>query len=534
MSPQQREQRLNDPAERAPMPMPKRLCAVAALLLAPLLSHASAGCVRPGDSVFADSFESSQGSVRYVAQPGSDAADGSLNTPWATIQHAVNLLNPGDTLCVRAGVYNETVGITRSGMQAAPIVVRAEPGEAAVVDGTGLGVPGHQWGLITLSDASYVTISGFELRNYKRNTSADVPIGLYVTGAGSGLRVIGNHIHDIANSASGCAANAFGLKVDGTRAPQSIDGIVIAGNEIDHLVLGCSESFSLDGNVQNFTISGNSVHDTNNIGIGAIGFEGVAPDPAYDQARDGTIVGNTVYNITSFGNPAYGNQYAADGIYIDGGTRITIERNRIHHVDLGIELASEHATRTTSHVLARNNLVYFGNSSGISLGGYDAGVGGTDQCTVINNTLFENDSKNTGSGELQIQYHATANTIENNILQAGASGVLLYAYTGDTAAPAMLDHNVYFSSASAGALSWTWKGNDYPTLDAFRAASAQDAQSNYATPLFLDALAPDLRVAPASPAVGGGVNAGASVVGASDFAGSPRVIGTIDVGAYEQ
>jgi len=185
-------------------------------------------------------------------------------------------------------------------------------------------------------------------------------------------------------------------------------------------------------------------------------------------------------------------------------------------------------------VLARNNLVYFGNSSGISLGGYDAGVGGTDQCTVINNTLFENDSKNTGSGELQIQYHATANTIENNILQAGASGVLLYAYTGDTAAPAMLDHNVYFSSASAGALSWTWKGNDYATLDAFRAASAQDAQSNYATPLFLDALAPDLRVAPASPAVGGGVNAGASVVGASDFAGSPRVIGTIDVGAYEQ
>src|SRR5690606_32374176 len=126
--------------------------------------------------------------------------------------------------------------------------------------------------------------------------------------------------------------------------------LVIAGNEIDHLVLGCSESFSLDGNVEHWLVAGNVVHDTNNIGIGAIGFEGVAPDPAYDQARDGVIAGNTVYNISSYGNPAYGNEYAADGIYVDGGTRIVIERNRVHNVDIGIEVASEHAGRTSSDV----------------------------------------------------------------------------------------------------------------------------------------------------------------------------------------
>src|ERR1700722_10320484 len=362
-------------------------------------------CIRPGDSVFADGFEAAQGNVYYVAQPGDDGSSGSLDSPWATIQHAMDQVNPGDTVCVRTGVYNETVSVTRSGTSEAQIILRAEPGETATVDGNELSVPSHQWGLVTLSDSSYVTVSGLELRNYVRTTSVDVPIGLYVTGAGSGIQLRDNHIHDIANTASGCAANAFGLKVEGTRAPQSVDGIVIDGNEIDHLVLGCSESFSLDGNVENFTINNNLVHDTNNIGIGAIGFENVAPDPAYDQARDGTISDNVVYNITSYGNSAYGNQYAADGIYVDGGTRITIERNRIHNVDLGIELASEHSGHTSSYVVARNNLVYFGNSTGISLGGYDASVGGTDHCMVVNNTLFRNDQQNTGSGELQIQYH---------------------------------------------------------------------------------------------------------------------------------
>jgi hypothetical protein len=38
-----------------------------------------------------------------------------------------------------------------------------------------------------------------------------------------------------------------------------------------------------------------------------IGFERTAPAPAVDQARDGVVSGNLVYNITSRGNPAYGN-----------------------------------------------------------------------------------------------------------------------------------------------------------------------------------------------------------------------------------
>jgi len=506
------------------------------LLLIVTSGAAVAGeCERAGDSVFASGFERVPLAARYVALDGNDAAAGGVAAPWRTLQHAVDTVAPGTAVCVRGGVYNALVTLTRSGSaDAGPIVLQAVPGETVVIDGAGLPIPSGQHGLVTLSDVSHVVVRGLELRNYVTASTSKVPIGLYVTGAGSQIRIERNHIHDIRNTGNGCAANAFGLKVDGTRAPASINQLVIAGNEIDHLVLGCSESFSLDGNVEHWVISDNLVHDTNNIGIGAIGFEGVAPDPAYDQARDGVIVGNTVHAISSYGNPAYGNEYAADGIYVDGGTRILIERNRVHHVDIGIEVASEHAGRTSSEVVVRNNLVYFGHSAGISIGGYAASVGGSEAVTILGNTLYRNDQAGTGSGEFQIQYHASNNRFANNLVYAGTDGVLLSAYTGDVPQPATLDNNLYFTAAGAAGASWVWLGSEYASLAAFRAASGQDAQSLIADPLIVDAIAPDLRVAAGSPAIDAGADPGSGLAGALDFAGRPRINGTaLDIGAYE-
>ena len=52
----------------------------------------------------------------------------------------------------------------------------------------------------------------------------------------------------------------------------------------------------------------------NNIGIDVIGFERTAPNPEVDRARDGVVSENLVFNITSRGNPAYGNEANSDGI----------------------------------------------------------------------------------------------------------------------------------------------------------------------------------------------------------------------------
>jgi len=481
--------------------------------------------------------QTATGSTFYVSTTGSDSNSGSFTAPWRTIQHAANSVHAGDTVYARAGVYNEVVTIPVSGSAAAGYTTFSSyPGELATVDGTGLGVPNGQWGLFTVENQSYLVITGFEVRNFKTSSTANVPIGVYIFGAGSNVQIINNHIHNIATTAKGCAANAFGMTVYGTQAPASIDQLAVSGNEIDHNTLGCSETMSVDGNVTNFAINHNRVHDNNNIAIGAIGFEGVSTG-IYDQARMGEIRGNTVYNITSFGNPAYGAQYAADGIYVDGGTQIVIEQNLIHNVDLGIELASEHKNHYTSYVIARNNVIYSDNSNGISIGGYASGVGGTQNCTVVNNTMYGNDTKKTGSGEFQIQYHDSSNVFENNIAYATTQGILLNGYTKNPSTPALIDYNLYYSKTGASNAQWLYQGVTYTGYTNYLTKTGNDKHSPaFSDPKFVSLTGTlNLDLQAGSPAINAGTELGTGVVGEVDFNGNPRVQnGQINLGAYEQ
>ncbi len=474
----------------------------------------------------------------YVSTSGNNANDGlSPSTAWRNVQYAANHVRAGDTVNVLGGVYNETVNVGASGSAAAGyITFQNYSGQTPILDGTGLAIPGGQYGVFNIAGQSYVILKGFEIRNYKSSSKSKVPIGIYVTGAGSNLQLLNNHIHDIVTSASGCGANALGVAFYGNQAPGSLNNITVSANEIDHLKTGCSETLTFNGNVDTFTVTNNLIHDNNNIGIDAIGFEGTSPNAAYDRARNGLISQNTIYNISSNGNPAYPkNCWCADGIYVDGGTNVIVERNLVHNVDLGIEIASEHKGKTASIVTARNNLVYFGNSAGISIGGYASTVGGTDHATIVNNTLFENDGKNTGSGEFQIQYHATNNVFKNNVVYAGPQGLVVNSYNNSVANPADMDYNLYFSTVSAGSTTWLWVGKTYNGFTAYQTGSGKDTHSNYADPLFVNTGTPDLHAQATSRVVNAGINLGPAVVGIVDYAGNPRVQGSnIDIGAYEQ
>jgi Right handed beta helix region len=478
------------------------------------------------------------GTNYYVSTSGSNSNDGlTTASAWRNIQYAANHVHAGDTVNVLGGVYNETVNIPASGSSTAgSITFQNYAGQTATVDGTGLSVPGGQYGLINIASQSYVIVQGLEIRNYKTTSKTNVPVGVYVTGAGSNLQLLNNHIHNIQTTASGCNANALAVAFYGTQAPASLNHITVSGNEINNNQTGCSETLTFNGNIDTFTVTNNLIHDNNNIGIDAIGFEGTSPNATYDQARNGSISQNTVYNISSNGNPSYPkNCWCSDGIYVDGGTNITIERNLIHNVDLGIEIASEHKGKTASFVTARSNLIYSGNSAGVSIGGYASSVGGTDHVTIVNNTLFKNDGKNTGSGEFQIQFHATNNVFKNNIVYATSQGLLVNNYTSSTSNPADVNYNLYYSSVSAGSATFVWVGHTYTGFTAYQTGTAKDAMSNCLDPLFISTTTPDLRVQPTSRAVNAGVNLGSAVVGAVDFAGNARVQGSnIDIGAYEQ
>ncbi|HEX8814328.1 MAG TPA: choice-of-anchor Q domain-containing protein [Terriglobales bacterium] len=484
------------------------------------------------------------GSTYYVSTSGKDSNPGTIARPWRHIQHAASTVQAGDTVYVRQGVYNEVVTMKSSGSSSSGFITFSSyPGELATVDGTGLAIPHGQWGLFSIQSLSYIVINGFEIRNYKTTKLDDVPLGIWIFGAGSNLQIVNNHIHNIETNAktnpNQCGSNAFGMTVYGTVGDQSINALVISANEVDHNKTGCSETVSVDGNVENFVISNNLIHDDNNIGIDAIGFEKVSPNPETDQARDGEIRGNTVYNITSYGNPDYGRQYAADGLYIDGGKHIVVEQNLIHDVDLGIEMASEHHGHNTSYITARNNVIYLDTSVGISIGGYANSVGGTEHCAAVNNTLFQNGTKGAENddGEFQIQFHANGNIFENNIAYANHEALFLNNFTKTPLDPAAIDYNLYYSQSGADNGNWTWEGKNYTGYDTYREKTGLDANSPpFSDPEFISTGdSPDFDIQPGSPAINAGTDLGKDIVGAVDFAGNPRVLnGQINIGAYEQ
>jgi hypothetical protein len=477
----------------------------------------------------------SPGPAFYVATTGSDSNAGGEADPWRTIQHAVDNVPAGATINVESGVYNELVTLTRSGSAAAGfITVTAAPG--AIVDGSGLPIPNGENGLFTLDNVSFVRIIGFAIRNYRSNSAARDPIGIYVIGAGSNIEILNNHVEDIVTTGTTSRFDALGIAIYGTSAPVGLTDVIIAGNELDDLVTGFSESLAITGNVQYWQVTGNRIHDNNNIGIDIAGYEPVLHNPAFDRARNGYIAGNTVYNISSLHNPAYRGMESADGIYVDGGADVVIERNLVHDTDLGIEAASEHFGHTSDRVTIRSNIVYASNQVGISIGGYANGVGGTTNCIIVNNTLYGNGTAPMSEGEFQIQFHATDNIFMNNIAEAdNGQNLLLFSFVTTPAHPATLNDNLYDAPGGTDNSEWEWLRKSYSTFPGYQKATGNDAKSRFANPQFVGPAAFDFRLAAGSPALDDGVKLPLSAIGLLDFAGNPRTTaqGEIDQGAYQ-
>ena len=265
-----------------------------------------------------------RGTSFYVSPTGNDANSGTQASPWRTVQHAADTARAGSNVNVRGGTYEERVNINVSGNASEGFITfRSYPGETAILDAGHL-VPEGRSGVLTIHNKSYVRIEGLEIRNYHTAEHRLTPLGISVIGAGTHIELLHNNVHHIEQNfqgrdAPGRGGNGFGIAVYGTEANAPISELIIDGNEVHHLKTGSSESLVVNGNVTNFRITHNIVHDNNNIGIDVIGFERTAPNPSVDQARDGVVSENLVYNITSRGNPAYGNEQNSDGIYVDGG-----------------------------------------------------------------------------------------------------------------------------------------------------------------------------------------------------------------------
>ncbi len=469
----------------------------------------------------------------HVAVNGSDENPGTAAAPWATIQHAAEVLTPGDTAYVHSGVYHEEVSLSVSGSaDGGYITFTNAPGETPILDGTGLSNPDGAVAF-RIEGQSYLTFRGFEIRNYTTTQRDAVPAGFLVSGAAHHLRLSGLHIHHIETHApldtNLLGADAHGVAFYGDDE-QPIHDIWFTGNEVDHLVLGSSEAVTFNGNVTSFTVTHNLIHDCDNIGLVFIGYEETAPSSNLDQAHDGLVSQNTVYNIDTISNPAYGGEQSADGIYVDGGRDILIERNTVYSANLGIEIASEHAGGLARGIIVRDNFVAHCHTTGIALGGYDEERGSAEDCAIINNTLYHNDKLQSGNGELMLQYNVLRNRIEDNIFYANEQALFISnEYTENEGN--VVDYNLYFSPSGADASTWQWKTTSYTGFAAYRQATGNDAHSLFADPRFVNASAMDWHLQTSSPAIDAGVLL--TITGELDHDGEPRVQGAVDIGADE-
>ena len=75
----------------------------------------------------------------WVSKDGDDSWPGHQRKPLRSIQHGIHMMQPGDTLFVRAGRYEENVSLTtdQSGEPGRWLTISAAPGdERKVVVGT--------------------------------------------------------------------------------------------------------------------------------------------------------------------------------------------------------------------------------------------------------------------------------------------------------------------------------------------------------------------------------------------------------------
>jgi hypothetical protein len=516
------------------------------------------------------------GSTFYVSPSGSNSNSGSASAPWLTIQYAASTVTAGATVIVESGTYHESVTFSNSGTSSEPIIFNGQG--VAIVDGsTGVAcctTPSWETsngflccntqGLFNIgasSGVSYLTIEGFTIQNYKTSSKTNVPVGILIAGSGSGISILSNTVKNIQTTA-GKDGNAYGIGVFGTSsAPLSL---TVSGNTVTGCLTGESETTTYNGNVQNFVVSNNTIYDNDNIGMDAIGFEGVGPT-GYDQAKNGDVYGNLIYNNSAFKNPGEGNSYDQDGLYCDGCTQVTFERNTLYGNDLNIEAASETSGKVSSYVIIRNNLIYAANSCGVSVGGYaKSGTGGSSNVVIVNNTFYDNDTQKTGSGEFQIQYRATGIVYENNAVYTGAEGLFMYGFVSGSGVTA--NYNDYYTTSSTT----TFELNDksYSSFASYQSATGQDKNSVFANPDYLTvptctvtrpsspptplascSPTPNFDIPTTSPAENTGTTAlgtpGAGYsayqqsqpfVGSVDFNGNPRInsSGQINIGAYEQ
>jgi hypothetical protein len=166
----------------------------AARVAVPAVLAAVALCA-PSAAV-AGGHEHDRGAQYFVAPHGDDAATGDRRHPWASIAHAQDVAEPGDTVTLRGGTYAyddavrdctsqtdqvEVVALTKSGTADAPISYVAARGETPVLDFSGVLDDCRIKGVSVTAD--HLVLQGLEITGARQNNNLNNESwGLWIAG----------------------------------------------------------------------------------------------------------------------------------------------------------------------------------------------------------------------------------------------------------------------------------------------------------------------------------------------------------------
>ncbi len=450
----------------------------------------------------------STGPQFYVSTTGNDANSGtSSSAPWQTIQKAMNNATTGSTVNIMAGTYNErlTLGVTGT----AGNYITFQPngfsvpsggcggytgvtcgGDQVVLDYAYLGTVSDGVPFLRVSNRSYVRIQGLAFQNFTtKEVNFVLNYGVRIDGTSDFVEVKYNRFLNNKD---------IGLH-DGTSAFEhflvfgSASNILVYGNELGNIVSNYSQALTADATSTFFTAENNWIHDTDGIGI-----------DTRAGANNYTILGNKLEYISIKRDLSVWYGSPSTAIYSQGSNTGVIERNFVDHAGVGFEALSEPGYPNTHDVTIRNNVVQ-NSQYGIVLGTW---YSDTDGSSVYNIKAFNNTFYSNGTGIAIRPMVSASVSWENNIF---SNNMANYVNT----------------------LSWPTGTSNYNLW--FSGGTGPGANSVTLNPLFNNALAGDFSLQPTSPAINAGdPSTSATVVGAADFAGNPRIVGgRIDIGAYE-
>lgn len=451
----------------------------------------------------------------YVATTGNDVTGtGTAALPFKTIAKGVQVAPSGGTVLVLSGTYPVTGPI----FVGKPLTIQKSGSSAVIVNASGwTSTDTYVLGIVNTSD---VTVDGLTISNKIGNGSKGIWV-LANSGAAANLNnitiknCIVRNIGWISNNLSSIPANsgivANAIKVDGGNAAYGITNVKIDNNEVNNCATGWGEAVTVTGNVNGFSVSGNTVYDIANIGIVAAGNYTSTGATSNNQARNGIIASNEVFDcMSAVANSA--------GIYIDGALNCTIERNEVYNCGVGLAVGAEQNTATgngglsTGHIV-NNNSVYNNVVTGAIFGGvigsgYTTSVGNTK---IFNNTFYKN---RTGAvingvtaiagvavgtiadiygGEVHLQ-NSSGITFKNNILYATTGKKALLASYGYTVSSFVSNYNLFYRESNTDFIidltGVSFNGSSTTgsyNAATFAAATGQDVNSVVGLPGFVNA-----------------------------------------------